>query len=241
MFYSRKIAAIVLSIFIMGSSGLEAKSRASDWAIVKAFKSLSFKQQLLDFAQLLQMQVTTTRSMFTQNAEDIEITFEVVDSNDPRIAENMRRQADTAAVTFMRVEGGKKVATIYLCNHIKYLEAGVQAYIIFHELAHAYDLTLWYRGNDDPDYVQDFHGYPCIQDEAREYIAEVNQQLGYPVEILSYEWYAEWKAIQFMKTRSSKEIRAVRNYLQKKRDQEKEEGISSYHYPPARLMLRWLA
>jgi hypothetical protein len=239
MFLGKNKSRMALAIlFLVAFSQANAKSRTSDWAIVKAFKSLGFKQQLLDFANILKMQATAEQ--IVNGGNKVTVKIEIVEAHDPRIAESMRRSSDTAAVTNMRIEGEERIATIYICNRVKYFEKGIQAYIIFHELAHAYDPNLWNGMSEDDYFKQNFYGYPCIQEEAQEYMD--NQQLGFPVEILSYEWYAEWKAIQKMKRhRPSHEIRALERYFQQKRDREKDEGITSYKYPPAKLLLKWLA
>jgi len=124
-----------------------------------------------------------------------------------------------------------------------------QTQAIFHELAHAYDpyyhlvCDLYNKISVcDPFPDKDmFTYYPYLRNDARAYIAHLKARgsLNAGLQLLSYEWYAEWQSIQWMAKYTPQQAEDLRAFYATLIDH-KLERLDSPEYPPVTVMLKWL-
>jgi hypothetical protein len=102
-------------------------------------------------------------------------------------------------------------------------------------LAHAHDKHLW---DTDATNNTTFDCYPVLKNDV-DYCLRTWQPTS-PVMDAS-EWHAEWQASQWIKKYAVKRLAEVKRFHRKKKKYEERVGIQSVAYPPAEIVLKWLA
>lgn len=125
----------------------------------------------------------------------------------------------------------------------------VQSFAILHELAHAYDFYI--NDTDDiyeqlslcePHSLRDiFTYYPYLREDAQAYINKLKKRgdLTSGLQILSYEWYADWKALNVMKRILPSEALDLKEKYEFLIASHMER-LNSPEYPPLEILLKWL-
>jgi len=141
-------------------------------------------------------------------------------------------------------------AYIILNTNLKDASPAQQTHAILHELAHAYDPYLEhvldiYDGFNvcNPQFGRDaFTYYPYLREDAHECIeklkAKGNRMAG--LQILSYEWYADWKAMNVTLRKLPGEARALRSEYRGHIDNGLER-FDTPRYPPLEILVKWLS
>lgn len=132
---------------------------------------------------------------------------------------------------------GKKVE-IMLNSALKHQSVAVQTQVILHELAHSYDIHLWNSiiGPNKRDAL--FDAYPYLQKDV-EYCKTQLKPLAQ--QMIAHEWYAQWKSMKWMMKYAPNEVETLKRDYKNLAAYQSRTGITSVQYPPAALLLQWLA
>lgn len=148
----------------------------------------------------------------------------------------------------MHISDGGRKAHIIINHKLKNEPEAEQVYTIFHEIAHAYDphlervLKMYKKmslSNSFP--TKDiFCWYPHVKEDARACIIKYKElgNIRAGIQVLSYEWHADWQAIQWMKKYTPEDAEYLKKwyaYLIHQNYQDEEIA-----YPPSEEILKWL-
>lgn len=191
-------------------------------------------------------------AMIKQDALDnglIELDSVMFELGDPD-SMDLQLFSIVAGRAFLTMSGDKKNVTILINKLVGFMDDAVQTQIILHELAHAYDAQLWKHtilSNGDvyavsqSEYAQTFDAYYHLRRYADWSMARHKVRVKV---VLSYEWYAQWQSIQWMKKYTPHLINDFKKHLERKVRDDKMWATfitrSSLYYPPANVMLKWL-
>ena len=205
--------------------------------IVSCVISVEAKDKLLLKAYDLAAKVKSEQNKIRLES----LTFEMIDPQNWRSPEEIRNKSVIALTTITTTYAGVRSVRIFLSEDLRYVESAILIQAIFHELAHAYDTQCSNGSMHDARYVQNLYYYSAIKDDAQQYIDDLRERLGWHEDIHSYEWYAEWQSLQWMKKYTPEVVEKFKKHLRERIAQEKKDFISSYHYPPATLLMKWIS
>lgn len=176
------------------------------------------------------------------------ITLTIFNPKSPDVPDEISSQ-DVLGLTIKDWKLGN--AHILISSRLKDVISIEQTRNILHELAHAYDPFLkstarLYHTQCHPmengfypsDYL--FAHYPYLKDDAQAYVSHYeSSEATAAAEPLSYEWYADWQAIQWMKKLFPDEARELEEYQTKLLARNCQRSHSP-EYPPLEVLVKWL-